>query len=74
MNTTEIKLNLISQITQINDFHIIEEIQNLLYFELNKNIYTLNEKQKIRLTEAKKDNVITKQEADKEIEKWLNDK
>lgn len=74
MNSAEIKIDLINRITQINETRLIEEIQNLLNFELNKGVFEVSDVQKDRLIEAKKDTVISEKEANNSIEEWLQKK
>lgn len=74
MNSAEIKIDLINRITQIKETRLIEEIQNLLDFELNKGVFELSDIQKDRLIEAKKDTVISEKEANNSIEEWLQKK
>lgn len=42
MNTAELKINLISRIANTEEVRIIEELQNLLNFELDSEAYELN--------------------------------
>ena len=74
MSTAEIKLDLISKIMRLKETRIIEEIQNFLDFELDDGIFYVSDLQKSRLTSAKNDIVITDEEANTEIEKWLQEK
>lgn len=74
MNSAEIKIDLINRITQIKETRLIEEIQNLLDFELNKGVFEISDVQKDRLIEAKKDTVISEKEANNSIEEWLQKK
>ncbi len=74
MNSAEIKIDLINRITQIKETRLIEEIQNLLDFELNKGVFEVSEIQKDMLIEAKKDTVISEKEANNSIEEWLQKK
>lgn len=74
MNSAEIKIDLINRITQIKETRLIEEIQNLLDFELNKGVFEVSDIQKDRLIEAKKDTVISEKEANNSIEEWLQKK
>jgi hypothetical protein len=71
MSTDELKIDVINQISQINEVRIFKEIQKLLDFELEKGFYQINELQKARLIEAKSDIVLTEEEANKEIDEWL---
>jgi len=74
MNTDELKLDIIKRITSLKESYIIEEIQKLLDFELDEGVYQLSEEQKNRLIEAKSDKILTEEEANREIEEWLNEK
>ncbi len=74
MNSAEIKIDLINRITQIKETRLIEEIQNLLDFELNKGVFEISDIQKDRLIEAQKDTVISEKEANNSIEEWLQKK
>ncbi len=74
MSTAEIKLDLINKITRLKETHIIEDIQNLLNFELEEGEFHVNDLQKVRLTEAQKDSIITEDEANNEIEVWLQER
>lgn len=74
MSTAELKLDIINKIANLKQVHIIEEIKKLLDFELDEGVYQLSEKQKDRLEEAKKDSIISGDEADMEIEKWLSER
>lgn len=74
MSTAEIKLDLINKITSLKETRIIEEIQKLLDFELDKGIFQISDLQKSRLIEAKNDIILTGEDANTEIEKWLQEK
>lgn len=74
MNTAELKIDLINKITKLKEVRIIEEIQKFLDFELDKGDYKLNDAQKDRILEAENDKVLTEEEANREIEEWLNEK
>lgn len=74
MSTAELKLDLINKITKLKEVRIIEEIQKFLDFELDKGEYQLNTEQNNRILEAKKDKVLTEEQANKDIEEWLNEK
>lgn len=74
MNTADLKLDLISKITELNDVSIIRELQKLLDFELDKGIFELNEAQKERIAEAQRDEVISDEQANKDLAQWLQDK
>jgi hypothetical protein len=74
MNTAELKIDLINKITKLKEVRIIEEIQKFLDFELDKGEYKLNDAQKNRILEAESDKVLTEEEANREIEEWLNER
>jgi hypothetical protein len=74
MSTDELKLNLIYKIRTIDDDAILEEVRHLLDFEVG-GIYILNDEQKKHIAEAKTEyetgNILTNDEANNEIAKWL---
>ncbi len=78
MNTEELKKLTIERMSKLNDINIIEQINNLLDFESESGIYTLTDKQIVRVEEAKdeykKSSIISEKVANQEIEKWLNEK
>ena len=74
MSTAELKLDLINKITSLKEIRIIEEIQKLLDFELDEGVFEISAIQKERLSEAKNDNVLSEEDANNEIEKWLREK
>lgn len=78
MNTEELKLNVINQINQLNDFRIIEEIQQLINFESSTEEYQLNETEINRVEDAQKEykkaNILSEDLANQEIDQWLNEK
>lgn len=74
MSTAEMKLDLINKITRLKETRIIEEIQNLLDFELDEGVFQISDIQKERLIEAKNDPILSEEEANNEIEKWLQEK
>ncbi|MCA4776339.1 hypothetical protein OBJ96_05270 [Empedobacter falsenii] len=78
MNTEELKLNVINQINQLNDFRIIEEIQQLINFESPTEEYQLNETEINRVEDAQKEykkaNILSEDLANQEIDQWLNEK
>lgn len=74
MNAAELKLDLINRIATLKDSKIIEEIKNLLDFELANTVFELNDEQQKRLLAAQKDEILTEDEANNEIEKWLLEK
>ena len=78
MNTEEVKKLTIERMSKLNDINIIEQINNLLDFESESGIYTLTDKQIVRVEEAKdeykKSSIISEKVANQEIEKWLNEK
>ena len=78
MNTEELKKLTIERMSKLNDINIIEQINNLLDFESESGIYTLTDKQIVRVEEAKDEyknsSIINENVANQEIEKWLNEK
>ena len=74
MSTVELKLDIIDKIVNLKESYIIEDIKNLLDFELNEKIYQINDAQRKRLNEAKTDKILTEKEANRQIEEWLNEK
>ena len=74
MNTAELKIDLINKITKLKEVRIIEEIQKFLDFELDEGEYKLSDAQKNRILEAESDKVLTEEEANREIEEWLNER
>jgi hypothetical protein len=74
MSTAEMKLDLINKIIRLNETRIIEEIQNLLDFELDEGVFQISDIQKERLIEATNDPILSEEEANNEIEKWLQEK
>ncbi|KEY18477.1 hypothetical protein [Kaistella antarctica] len=74
MSTADLKLDLINKIISLKETRIIEEIQKLLDFELEEGVFQASSVQKQRLTEAKNDTVLSGEDANTEIEKWLQEK
>lgn len=74
MSTAELKIDLINKIAKLKEVRIIEEIQRFLDFELDKGEYKLSAGQRNRIQEAQKDDVLTEEEANKEIEELLKEK
>jgi predicted transcriptional regulator len=75
MTTANLKIDLIKKITQLKESYVIDEINRILDFELDKGIFTLNSKQKARILEGKEEykagKVLTEKEANKQIQEWL---
>ncbi len=74
MSTAELKIELINKITKLNETRIIKEIERLIDFELEMGEFRMSEEQKIRITEAQKDTILSEDEANKAIEVWLQEK
>jgi len=78
MSTAELKINLINRITQLNDANLVAQIQRLLDFELNENIYKLSKEQLDNIREAKEEyisgKIMTDKQANSDIEQWLKEK
>ena len=74
MSAAELKLDLINKITRLKETRIIEEIQKLLDFELDEGVYEVSTMQKERLIQGKNDTFLSEEEANTDIEKWLQEK
>lgn len=74
MSTAKLKIDLINRITKLKEPRIIEELQRILDFELERSAFKLNNLQKERLYEAKDDDALTEEQANQEIEEWLKEK
>ena len=78
MSTAELKIDLISRIANTEEPRIIEELRKLLDFELDNETHKLNPQQLQRVSEAKAEylagNVVSEQQADEEIDEWINEK
>jgi CHAT domain-containing protein len=78
MSTAELKIKLIHQITNLTDARVIEQIQQLLDFELNNIPYALSSEQSNRVAEAKSEyasgNTLSEKKANDEMDQWLNEK
>ncbi|VXB35546.1 MULTISPECIES: hypothetical protein [Chryseobacterium] len=80
MSTSELqmKLDLINRISILDDARIIKEIKKLLDFELDEKVYKLNQPQKSRIEEARNEyknaQTLTEEDANNEIDQWLNEK
>jgi hypothetical protein len=78
MNTSDLKIDLINRINQLKEARIIEEIQKLLDFELDRGEYILTDSQKDRISEAqeeyKNSSFLTDEQANQDIEEWLKGK
>lgn len=73
MSTAELKLALINKITELKEVRIIEELKKILDFELDNGDFILSSSQKNRLIEAQNDDIISDDQANQEIEKWLSE-
>jgi len=80
MSTSELqmKLDLINRISILDDTRIIKEIKELLDFELDEKVYELNQSQKDRIEEARNEyknaQTLNEEDANNEIDQWLNEK
>ncbi len=78
MSTAELKLDLINKISEMKEVGIIKEIKKLIDFELNEDIFELNQLQIDRIAEAKEEysngKILSEKQANSDIEKWLNEK
>ncbi|MBL0293973.1 MAG: hypothetical protein IPQ04_06830 [Saprospiraceae bacterium] len=74
MGTAELKIDIINKITNLKEVRIIEEIQKMLDFEMDKGDFILNAAQKSRILDAKQDKVLIEEEANSDTEKWLQER
>jgi hypothetical protein len=76
MSTANLKIDLINKITQLKESYVIEEINRILDFELEKGIFKLSSKQRNRILEAKEEyksgKILSETEANKKIQEWLS--
>ncbi len=77
MSTVEIRKRLIDKIQNTQDGRILEEAYRLLDLEIeDADIYKLNESQKEAIAVArkqiKKGQFLTEDQANKEVDEWLN--
>lgn len=75
MSTAELKIDLITKITNTDDDALLEEIQRMLNFELSEAIFKLNESQKAQISAARtayrNGEFLTDNQANDEIQQWL---
>ncbi|MDV3741607.1 hypothetical protein CMU17_13175 [Elizabethkingia anophelis] len=74
MNTAELKIDIINKITNLKEVRIVEEIQKILDFELDQGVFQLSEPQNKRIIEAAQDDYLTDEQANKDIDEWLQRK
>ena len=75
MTMTEIKNELIEKIKNIQDPEVIEELQRLLDMNVEPPVYKLTDDQKKEIDQARgeirRNEGISSEEMDKEIDEWL---
>lgn len=75
MNTAELKLDLIQQITNLTDGAKLRELIQFVRFQSDKSIHTTTEEEKQAIIEAKNQiangEVIANEDMQKEINEWL---
>jgi hypothetical protein len=75
MDTANLKIDLINKITQLKELHVIDEMNRMLDFELDKGIFILPAKQKASILEGKEQyksgKVLSEKAANKQIQEWL---
>ena len=75
MRSANLKIDIINMITQLKESYVIEEINRLLDFELEKGIFKLTTQQQARILEAKEEykagKVLSENDANKKIQEWL---
>ncbi len=74
MNTAELKIDIINKITRLKEARIVEEIQQILDFELDQGVFQLSDAQNKRIIEAAQDDYLTDEQANKDIDEWLQGK
>lgn len=76
MNTAELQIDLINQITGITDKVKLKELLQLLKFQNDESIYLTDEDEKKAILEARNEikngNVLSDEDVQKEINEWLN--
>lgn len=73
MSTAELKIDLIGKIMNLREVRIMEEIKKIIDFETEEGEYSLSNAQRDRIFEAQNDKILTEEEANNDIEKWLNE-
>ena len=75
MNISDLKLELILQISNLNDKMKLEEILELLKFQTESSIYEVSEEEKLAIIEAKNqilnNNVLSNNVVNEEMNEWL---
>ena len=75
MNISDLKLELILQISNLNDKMKLEEILDLLKFQTESSIHEVSEEEKIAIIEAKNqilnNNVLSNNVVNEEMNEWL---
>ncbi|WP_282630912.1 hypothetical protein [Empedobacter sedimenti] len=75
MNISDLKLELILQISNLNDKMKLEEILELLKFQTESSIYEVSEDEKLAIIEAKNqilnNNVLSNNVVNEEMNEWL---
>ena len=75
MNISDLKLELILQISNLNDKMKLEEILDLLKLQTETSIYEVSEEEKLAIIEAKNqilnNNVLSNNVVNEEMNEWL---
>lgn len=75
MNISDLKLELILQISNLNDKMKLEEILELLKFQTESSIHEVSEEEKLAIIEAKNqilnNNVLSNNVVNEEMNEWL---
>ncbi len=76
MSSIELKEKLIDKIRQTNDQVLLDELSALMELQEPEAIYLLTDHQKKAITEAReqiaKGDYLSNEQADKEVDEWLN--
>ncbi len=77
MNIAELKIDLINQITSLNDDVKLKELLQFMRFQSDESIYVTNEDEKQAISEARtqiaNEEVISNEMLQKEIQEWLGE-
>ena len=78
MTITELKLDLIQKITELEEIRIIEDLNRLIDFEMSEEVYQLSNEQEHRISEARAEykagKTLSNVQVEKEIDQWLQEK
>ncbi|MBN1927666.1 MAG: hypothetical protein JW798_17670 [Prolixibacteraceae bacterium] len=77
MNAIDLQKELISRITKITDFEVLNSIRILLYFKNREAFLDISPEEEAELLQASKEaregHFIYQSEMDKKVQEWLNE-